>query len=372
MSGYFLYHSIGTYPGKAEQVKTALDRYSDIWSAENDSQWPAMLAERAHFIRSWENLIGAPAGTMTTVENVTLALYSLIGALPDELLRGRRILAAADCFPSLHFLLTGLQARFGFTLETVPVRQGESFGRDEDFIGAWGNDVAIALVTWVSSTTSKRADMDLISKHGRQQGTIIVADVTQGVGIRPFSVGEIDVVVGSSLKWLCGSSGAGVIYVRPGLLTVCEPELRGWFSQPDPFSWDFDTFAYADDARRFDHGTPAVLAAIASQPGLDFVSGTGVDVLALHNEQLTSMIVERVAANTALTLVSPQKSQERGGSVMVQAVSVEQAAAIVTTLKNENFYCDCRSRILRFSPGSVTSEEETAALCDALDRLTIG
>lgn len=371
MSGYFLYHSIGTFPGKAEKVKAALSRYSDIWSAENDSQWPAMLAERGHFIRSWENLIGAPAGSMTTVENVTLALYSLIGALPEELLRGRRILAAADCFPSLHFLLAGLQARFGFTLETVPMRQGESFVRDEDFIDAWGSDVAIALVTWVSSTTSKRADLDLMSKHGRQHGTIIVADVTQGVGIRPFSVGEIDVVVGSSLKWLCGSSGAGAIYVRPGLLTTCKPELRGWFSQPNPFSWDLDTFAYADDARRFDHGTPAVLAAIASQPGLDFVSATGVDMLARHNELLTGKIVERVAANTALSLVSPERPEERGGSVMVQAVSAEKAAVIVTALKVENFYCDCRSRILRFSPGSVTSLMETEALCDALDRLAL-
>ncbi len=118
MSGYFLYHSIGTFPGKAEKVKAALSRYSDIWSAENDSQWPAMLAERGHFIRSWENLIGAPAGSMTTAENVTLALYSLIGALPEELLRGRRIPAAADCFPSLHFCWPG--CRRGSDLRSKP------------------------------------------------------------------------------------------------------------------------------------------------------------------------------------------------------------------------------------------------------------
>jgi len=157
MSGYFLYHSIGTFPGKAEKVKAALSRYSDIWSAENDSQWPAMLAERGHFIRSWENLIGAPAGSMTTAENVTLALYSLIGALPEELLRGRRILAAADCFPSLHFLLAGLQARFGFTLETVPMRQGESFVRDEDFIDIGDREITKNLRSVDTDNTDQQA-----------------------------------------------------------------------------------------------------------------------------------------------------------------------------------------------------------------------
>lgn len=369
MSGYFLYHSIGTFPGKAEKVKTTLDRYADIWSAENDAQWPAMLAERAHFIQSWERLIGAPAGSMTTVENVTLALYSLIGALPEERLRGRRILTAADCFPSLHFLLAGLQRRFGFTLETVPVRQGETYVRDEDFIDAWGGDVALALVTWVSSTTSKLADLDRIAAHARKQGTIVVADITQGVGIRPFAVGGIDVVVGSSLKWLCGSSGAGMLYVRPDLMAACRPELRGWFSQPNPFSWDLDAFDYAGDARRFDHGTPAVLAAIASQPGLDFVTETGVDALSRHNGRLTGLIAERVAANPGLRLASPADAGERCGSVMVQAASGEAAGAIMAALKAEGFYCDCRSRTLRFSPGAVTSLAETEALCDALDRL---
>ncbi|RWD43320.1 MAG: aminotransferase, partial [Mesorhizobium sp.] len=122
MSGYFLYHSIGTFPGKAEQMAAALADFSRIWSAEDDGQWPAALAARQRFIDAWTRLIEAPQGTLTTVENVTAALYSLIGGLPTERLAGKRLLVAADCFPSLHFLLAGLAERFGFTLDTVPLR----------------------------------------------------------------------------------------------------------------------------------------------------------------------------------------------------------------------------------------------------------
>ena len=64
--------------------------------------------------RGGAQLIGAPAGTLTTAENVTTALYSLIGSLPDRHLRGRKLLIAADCFPSLHFLLAGMAERRGF------------------------------------------------------------------------------------------------------------------------------------------------------------------------------------------------------------------------------------------------------------------
>ena len=40
-------------------------------------------------------LINAPPATLTTAENVTTALYSLIGSLPTRYLEGRRVLVAA-------------------------------------------------------------------------------------------------------------------------------------------------------------------------------------------------------------------------------------------------------------------------------------
>ncbi|RWE02900.1 MAG: aminotransferase, partial [Mesorhizobium sp.] len=172
MSGYFLYHSIGTFPGKAEQMAAALADFSGIWSAEDDGQWPAALAARQRFIDAWIRLIEAPQGTLTTAENVTAALYSLIGALPSECLAGKRLLVAADCFPSLHFLLAGLAQRFHFTLDTVPLRPGESWVRDEDFIARWQSDVGLALITFVTSTASHRCDVERLAAHGRAMGSV--------------------------------------------------------------------------------------------------------------------------------------------------------------------------------------------------------
>ena len=33
-------------------------------------------------------------------------------SLPEGMLKGKRVLASADCFPSLHFLLTGLAGKW--------------------------------------------------------------------------------------------------------------------------------------------------------------------------------------------------------------------------------------------------------------------
>jgi kynureninase len=369
MSGYFLYHSIGTFPGKARLMSDALTAFSTQWSAEDDGQWPAALGLRNRFIDAWRQVIDAPQGNLTTAENVTTALYSLIGSLPAAHLRGRRVLVAADCFPSLHFLLAKLAERFEFKLDTVPMRPGETWVRDEDFLAHWQADVGLALVTFVTSTSSHRSDVAALAAHGHKMGTLVGADITQGVGVIPFSVTEtgVDFMVSSSLKWLCGASGAGVLYVKPELLVTCEPELRGWFSQENPFSWDLDKFSFANDARRFDHGTPAILASIASLPGIDWVNATGVAQIQARNRVLCRAIIAEAQAR-GWTLASPLDDNERGGSIMLTLPQGVQAPALVADLRAQQLYCDARGQTLRLSPGVVTSDEAVGSLCATIGR----
>ncbi len=164
-SGYFLYHSIGMFPGKDARIAEALARVATLWGTPDDAQWPQSLAIRQQFIARWSELIGAPPGTLTTAENVTQALYSIIGGLPDRYLKGRKLLIAADCFPSLHFLLSGMAERRGFVMDTVPMRPGEHWVRDEDFIAHWSADVGAALLTWVTSTASHRCDLRALGRR---------------------------------------------------------------------------------------------------------------------------------------------------------------------------------------------------------------
>ena len=153
-AGYFLYHSIGMYPGKEEGVAAAMAEFAEVWSAPNDKQWGYVLLRRQDFIDFWRRIINVPKGSMTTCESVTQGVHMLMRSLPGERLKGKRVLVAADCFPSVHFLLAGLAPKMGFTLDTVPLSEGKSWVEEEDFIARWGRDVGLALLTWVTSTAS--------------------------------------------------------------------------------------------------------------------------------------------------------------------------------------------------------------------------
>ncbi|WP_136658784.1 aminotransferase class V-fold PLP-dependent enzyme [Nitratireductor sp. XY-223] len=365
--GYFLYHSIGQYPEKAADLAAAMAELAAVWGRADDQQWDYLFAQRAAYLDLWSDLIGAGQGTMTTCENVTQGLHMLMTALPENRLRGRRVLIAEDCFPSNHFLLTGLQDRLGFTLDTVEKRQGASWVADEDMIDRWDRDVALALVTWVSSTSSRKADVDALTAHAREMGSLVGVDITQAAGLLPYSVEApvVDFAVSTSLKWMCGTPGAGILYVHPGLIAKCRPELRGWFSQDDPFSWALDRFELAPDIRRFDNGTPAMVSAAATVPALSWHARTDRDAMLAHNRALSVRLIA-AADDLGLHLVTPRAEAERGGSVMLKLASEKAVEETLSTLRDEHIYADSRGPILRLSPGVMTSAEATERLIAVL------
>ena len=238
-------------------------------------------------------------------------------------------------------------------------------------IAAWGEEVGLALLTCVTSTASHRPDLAALCAHGRRMGSLVALDLTQGAGLLPFAVADDrpDIVVSTSLKWICGTPGAGILYVRPELLAECRPELRGWFSQADPFSWDLDAFAYAPDARRFDGGTPSVLACVGSVPALRWTLAQEPGAALVHARALGRAILEGARA-LGLPPACPLDEVRRGGSVMLRVDGDPER--LVAALRAEALHADARGPVLRLSPGAVTTEAHVERLLGALRRHAAG
>lgn len=367
---YFLYHSIGMYPGKARDTAAAMADFALLWGTPDDAQWAGVLPLRQRFIDRWRAILNAAPGSVTTCESVTQGFHMMLAALPEGHLRGKSVLVGADCFPSNHFLLQRMADRYGFALRTVAMRQGAAHVEDEDFLDAWTPDVGLALLTWVSSTTSHRIDLKRMVAHGRRMGSLIGTDITQAAGLIPYDVHapEVDFTISTSLKWMCGTPGAGILYVSPRLIPHCRPEPAGWFSQENPFNWDISAFSYAPDIRRFDSGTPGCMAALASLPALDWHAEQNHAAILAHNRHLTGMLFD-LADEMRLPTVTPREETRRGGSVMVKLPPERPAAVAVSTLRQAGISADARGQTLRLSPGILTTELGVERLETALKAL---
>jgi selenocysteine lyase/cysteine desulfurase len=365
--GWLMYHSVGLFPDQQAVVRDTLAQFASSWCAPGLKRWDEGLAARQRVLDDWARLVNADPRNVFASENVTEAFGKFVPALGTKL-KGRKVLIAADCFPSLHFLLSGLAGTLGFTLETVPLAAGAAWVTDDAFVDAWRDDVALAVITWVTSTASKRADIARLVAHGRKQGSLIAVDITQGAGILEFDVNApaVDFVATTTLKWLCGAPGTGLGYVCPSLLdSGLAPQMTGWFSQPDPFNWDITRFSLAAEARRFDTGTPSFLPFVASAPGLAWRLSGAAEGLRDYNLRLSRALID-VLDRKGYALHSPREDESRGGSVMATLPRHVDPKALESSLVEAGVVVDTRGRVMRFSPGVLTHDSIASRLAGLL------
>lgn len=372
-SGYFLYHSVGHFPGKEKLLAKAYEEFAQAWSRDDDSQWYFGEAIQQTFLDRWTELLGAEEGTVAHSESVTSALHALISSLPADVLAGKRVLAPADSFPSLLFLLRGLEERYGYELEIVPLHPEAHWVKCEDISSRLDEQVGMVMLNWVSPTSSHRCDLAGLSKKARSAGAIVGADLTQAAGILPFDLGQtpLDFAVSTSLKWIGGVPGAGAMYVEPSLAQRCLPERRGWFSQENPFNWDVEAFAFAQDARRFHLATPSVVGCVGTVPALDWVLAGGAAKSRENNVPMVKSIMD-MADDLKIKICSPRADHARGASIMLELPGDIESKESLANLRKHRLYADTRGRVLRLSPGVLSQPEMLDALEICLSNIAAG
>jgi hypothetical protein len=77
---YFLYHSIGMYPGKDADIARAMAGFATVWGRADDSQWGYVLPLRARFIDRWRAILNAAPQTVTTFDKVTCTDVQFLSA----------------------------------------------------------------------------------------------------------------------------------------------------------------------------------------------------------------------------------------------------------------------------------------------------
>ncbi len=371
-SGWLHYHSVGLFPGQHEAMSKALAEFNDSWLSLKDNRWAVSEAKRQRAIELWSAIAGGNRRSVFTVENVTQAFGVFINSLPADTLPGRKVLIAFDCFPSLHYLMSELSKRIGFELKTVAMAPGSHYVTDDDFIADWDESIALAMVNWVSSVSSHRTDITRMMHHAKRMGSIVALDVTQGIGIVPINLSElqVDFAAATSLKWLCGVPGTGFAYVDPDLLGRLNPRIHGWQSQPDPRCWDLDKFTLASGAGRFSNGTVSILPYVASLPGLEWAAAQGIANMAAYNRALCHRLIE-IADRYGMVIASPRDDMQRGGSIMLDMRNSAAADYVKQRLQQYGFHCDARSQRLRWSPGAVTTAEALDVLDEAVGAILI-
>ena len=342
---YLINHSLGAMPAAAEE---RVLEYAHVWKtrgirAWGEGWWGMALTVGDQIGR----LIGAPPGTVSMHQNVTIAEAVVLSCFRFDRPR-RRIVYEEGNFPSVRYLYQAQAERGGADILVA--------ADDEGVVAAIDDRTLLVPVTHVLYKTGQIQDIEAIVERAHDHGALVVLDAYQSVGTVPLDVTAlgVDFAVGGSVKWLCGGPGAGWLYVRPDLASVLEPGLTGWQAHARPFDFEPEQ-DYAEGAARFLTGTPNVPALYAATAGYDVIEEVGIDRIRERSVEQTTLLIE-LLEEAGFPVGSPSDPARRGGTVVVRPPEAERVDA---ELAARGILCDHRPDVgLRLGPHFFNTDDE--------------
>ena len=293
--------------------------------------------------------INAAADEIAFTANASMGINLAAAAMPLE--AGDNVVITDEEFPSNVYPWMNLRSR-GVELRYVHCGDGEEIDRFKEQID--GRTRAVS-VSWVTSGTGRRIDIQAVGELCRANGIYFIVDAMQGLGVLPLDVQALqaDFVVSGFFKWMFGPDGIAFIYIRRGILDELQLPYVGWAGMKNRFSYDSYDFMPSGSARRFETGN------------LNFSAICGVETAVSLVQGLEPAVQERVLANTAylreglsgirpVTLLSPRESARTAGITLFTTACDD---AVMRELRAQQVVVNYRSGI-RVSPHFYTSTEQ--------------
>ena len=363
-TNYLVSNSLGAMP---RAVSTQLADYTEEWKTRGVRAWaqgwwdmPVRVGDEI------APLIGAGAGEVAMVPNVSLAQAQVFSALTYEP-GGRDTIVMTELdFPSVRYVYDELATRLGARIVVVQSDDGISIDEDR-LIAAIDERTRLVAISHVLFRSAYIVDAARVAAHAHRVGALVSLDAYHSVGIIPVDVNAIgaDFLTGGVLKWLCGGPGGCFLWVKPEVSAMLAPSLTGWQAHEHPFAFDPE-MTYATGAWRWLTGTPSIPALFAAVPGPRLVRAAGMDAIRRKSIRQTSRLIELADAR-GFAVTAPRESNRRGGTV---AFDVPHAREVAQALLAREVIVDYRPGAgIRVAPHFYTTDEEVEGVVGMIDEI---
>ena len=351
-------HSVGAQPtGWAAAVDASV---ADPWRTEGFGVWTPWFETIDRFKAGLAGLIGARPADICPMPNVSAGVARVLFSLPERA-RRTKIVLTEDDFPTVGFALAQGR-RMGYELVFLP--GGERLADPDAWAPAFHDDVQLVVATQVYSNTSVLAPCAEICRRARERGVFSLIDAAQAAGTVPVNLDKwgADFGVGTSLKYLCGGTGAAWLWANKDTAGRTAPMDVGWFSHADPYEFDIHHFEYAEGVTRFAGGTPSIAPLAGACAAHEILAARGVSEINAYNQALLDRLF---AGLPSAAVLSTTLAGHRGSAALIAVRDYDAAAR---DLKEAGIVHDTRKGAVRVSVHLYNDEEDVDALVDVLSQ----
>jgi len=358
---YFNHAAVGVLP---QGTKRALDAFV---KAQADGGVMGVFPyenRMPEFRESVGRFIGASGKDVAILRNTGDGANAIAGGLDWQ--AGDEMLLCDDEFPSnavpwLALRDLGVNVRL---FDTTATRMTPDALR-----AALTPKTRLVAVSWVAFHDGYMHDLAGLAEVAHANGTLLVADVMQGLGGFPLDVGAcgLDAAYAGGAKWMLALQGVAFLWMRPELRDRLRLAAPGWRSTTD--MWDFLNYdqGYVDAGSRFEGGTPNFIGALSLHESIAEMEKAGKAEIASHILALTDHLCDGLVRAGAS--VASKRGQGISSGIVTFTVPGHEPVALGRRIQHEDgVVTTWRPNGIRVAPHGYNTIDEIDRLLDALAR----
>ena len=276
---------------------------------------------------------------------------------------GDNLVTPAEEYPANIYPWMNLASR-GVEFRTIPSRDGRIW--IDDIRAAIDSRTRLVSLSFVEFASGFRNDLDAVGALCRDRGVFFFVDAIQGLGVLPLSVRKtpIDFLAADGHKWLLGTEGAGILYVRRELVDMLHPVGIGWNSVIGARNFGKIDFRLKPNAGRWESGSLNVGGIAGLGASLEMLLEIGIPAIQDRVIELTDYLCER-AKTIGLEVYSSRRPEDKSGIVSLVCAQADPIQS-VRRFKKEGVVINQRAGRLRVSPHFYNTQTEIDRLIDLL------
>ena len=349
---YLNHAGVGPWP---RRTAAAVEQFA----MENMIQGPLRYAEwlkvETQLREKAATLLNAPspddiALVKSTSEALSMVAYGL------DWQKGDNVVIPDQEFPSNRIVWESL-ASMGVSVRQVDLSQGES--PEAALMAAIDQRTRLVSVSSVQYATGLRMDLEALGTACREHGVLLCIDAIQSLGAITMDVQKIqaDFVMADGHKWLLAPEGLGVFYCRAELREVLKLRQFGWHMVEHHGDFDRREWTPAATARRFECGSPNMLAIHGLEASVSLLFHMGMDKVERNVLSNSRYIFDFFDSRNDFKLLTPTENGRYAGIVTFLHERVD-SSQIHKRLYEKGVICAVRGGGIRFSPHFYTPREK--------------
>ena len=354
MKNKFVYlNTAGTGLIDPEGIRAAKD-FLDRTSNNPSAAFMSWMAEELPILRrNAARLLDTAENQIAFVPNFSFALSAVLQGLTGKL---KKVLLYDSDYPSLN-----MPFEVGnFKPYYVQSEDGFHISNEAIFQKIEKEKIEIVALSHVQYLTGFKLDIKAIGEYCHEKGIVFIVDGTQSMGATPVNFDNlpVDLLIGSSYKWLNGGYGSAILCIKDTFIEKYPPGIAGFGSMDRT---DDEEWKYRPSNKSFEPGHLNAAPLLQLSKSIEHKLDTGLESIHTHNTALIQRLHNGIL-DLPFKIKGAKDFQNR-----LHILIFEAEKTVAEALQEKGFAITWRKNSIRVSPHFYNTAEEIDGFLSALE-----